>query len=242
MEIIDRSSPNFDERARGIDMLLLHYTGMPTGEAAMARLCDPAAKVSAHYTVDEDGLIFRHVAEEKRAWHAGVSCWNGEGDVNSRAVGIEIVNPGHEFGYRRFPAPQIEAVIKLAKAVISRHAIPAAHVLGHSDVAPARKEDPGELFPWKRLAEEGVGLWAEAPESGTSLIGEHSPVGEVRKVQELLARFGYCIAVDGQYGAQTRKVVTAFQRHFVPGDIGTADEGYADGQMITVLTQLIETL
>jgi len=240
MIIIDRLSPNFDERQCAVDMLVLHYTGMPTGEEAMRRLTDPEAKVSAHYTVDEEGLIFRHVAEDMRAWHAGVSCWKGEGDVNSRAVGVEIVNPGHEFGYTRFPAEQIEAVMQLAKAIVTRHSIPAAHVLAHSDVAPDRKEDPGELFPWSRLAEAGVGLWTVAPESGTNLIGEHSPVGAVRELQERLGRFGYCIKADGQYGPTTRKVVTAFQRHFNPADIGTPDEGYADGQLLTVLNKLIE--
>jgi N-acetylmuramoyl-L-alanine amidase len=242
MEILARSSPNFDERARPVDMLVLHYTGMRTGEEAMARMCSADSKVSAHYTVDEDGLIFRHVDEDKRAWHAGVSCWKGESDVNSRSVGIEIVNPGHEFGYRRFPAPQIEAVIKLAGAIVRLHHIPSAHVLGHSDVAPERKQDPGELFPWKRLAEDGIGLWAEAPESGTNLIGEHSPVGAVRELQERLGHFGYCITADGQYGPKTRAVVTAFQRHFNPGDIGTADEGYGDGQMLTILAKLNEKI
>ncbi len=241
MEIVQRPSPNFDERARPIDMLLLHYTGMPTAEEAMARLCDPASKVSAHYTVDEDGLIFQHVEVEKRAWHAGVSCWKEEGDVNSRAVGIEIVNPGHEFGYRRFPAIQIEKVIGLAGRIVKKHGIPKAHVLGHADVAPERKEDPGELFPWKHLAEKGIGLWAEAPECGTDLIGEHSPIGAVRELQTRLFKFGYCIKVDGQYGAKTRKAVTAFQRHFNPGDIGTADEGYADGQTMAVLEQLLQS-
>lgn len=239
MDLIDRPSPNFDDRKRSVDILLMHYTGMPTGEEAMARLCDPAAKVSAHYTVEEDGRVFAHVDEAKRAWHAGVSCWKGEDDVNSRAIGIEIVNPGHEFGYRRFPASQIESVVTLSKDILSRHSVPRAHVLGHSDVAPARKEDPGELFPWSFLAEHGIGLWVEAPESGSDLVGEHSPTGAVRELQELLARFGYCLNVDGQYGKQTRDVVTAFQRHFNPADIGTADEGYGDGQTITVLEQLI---
>jgi len=238
MEIIDRPSPNFDDRAAPVDMLLFHYTGMPTGEEAVARLCDPAAKVSAHYTVEEDGLIFRHVAEDKRAWHAGISCWEGEADVNSRAIGIEIVNPGHEFGYRRFPAEQIENVIKLSKSILARHAIPADRILGHSDVAPDRKQDPGEKFPWKRLSEFGIGLWAEAPESGLHLLGEHSSVEAVRELQKQLGQFGYCIQVDGQYGEATRKTVTAFQRHFNPTDIGTPDEGYADGQLITLLNEL----
>lgn len=238
MNLIDRPSPNFDARARDVDMLILHYTGMKTGEEAMQRLCDPEAKVSAHYTVEEDGRVFAHVAEDKRAWHAGISCWKGEGDVNSRSIGIEIVNPGHEFGYRAFPAPQIHSVIELCKGVLTRHAIPVAHVLGHSDVAPARKEDPGELFPWARLAEEGIGLWVHASESGTGMMGEHSSAEEVRALQEQLARFGYCLKVDGIYGAETRTVVTAFQRHFNPGDIGTPDEGYADGQTLEILKTL----
>jgi N-acetylmuramoyl-L-alanine amidase len=241
MEITQRPSPNFDDRARPIDMLILHYTGMPTGEEAMARLCDPAAKVSAHYTVEEDGRVFAHVAEDKRAWHAGVSCWRGESDVNSRSIGIEIVNPGHEFGYRRFPAAQIESVIALAKDILGRHAIPSRNVVGHADVAPARKEDPGELFPWARLAEEGIGLWAEAEVSGANLIGEHSPVGAVRDLQERLAAFGYYLKVDGQFGPATRAVMIAFQRHFLPQAIGTSEEGYASGQAIAVLEQLLRS-
>jgi len=241
MEILTRSSPNFDERTRPIDMLILHYTGMPTGEEAMLRMCDATSKVSAHYTVDLDGLIFRHVEEDKRAWHAGVSCWKGDTDINDRSIGIEIVNPGHEFGYQRFPAPQIEKVIALTETIASRYRIPPANVLGHSDVAPARKQDPGEWFPWKRLSEHGVGLWADAPESGTSLIGEHSSVSAVRELQELLAKFGYCLDIDGEYSEEMRQVVTAFQRHYNPGDIGTADEGYADGQTITVLEQLLQS-
>ena len=239
MKIFERPSPNFDDRKAPVELLILHYTGMPTGEDAMARLCDPAAKVSAHYTVEEDGRVFAHVAEEKRAWHAGVSCWKGKDDVNSRSIGIEIVNPGHEFGYQRFPAAQIESVVVLASDILSRHGIPAAHVLGHSDVAPDRKEDPGELFPWQHLAEQGIGLWAETGEVAGNLLGEHSAEGAVRELQDLLAKFGYCVKVDGHYGERTRKVVTAFQRHFNPGDIGSPDEGYADGQTLTILHELI---
>jgi N-acetylmuramoyl-L-alanine amidase len=162
-ETIAAPSPNFDDRPQNtpIDILLLHYTGMPTGAAAVARLCDPEAKVSAHYTVDEDGTIFAHVAEERRAWHAGLSWWAGERNVNARSIGIEIVNPGHEFGYRSFPDLQIEAVIKLSRDIVQRRKIPAARVLGHSDVAPARKLDPGELFPWGKLGLAGIGLWPQ---------------------------------------------------------------------------------
>ncbi|MDA0260985.1 MAG: N-acetylmuramoyl-L-alanine amidase, partial [Proteobacteria bacterium] len=147
-------SPNFDARPpdRKIDILLLHYTGMLSAEAALERLCDPGAKVSAHYVVDEDGQTFRLVDEVNRAWHAGQSSWAGESDINGRSIGIEIVNPGHEWGYRRFPDVQIAAVIELSARVLSRHPIPAARVLAHADVAPERRMDPGELFDWQRLA------------------------------------------------------------------------------------------
>ena len=163
MDCVGAPSPNFDERPKDtpIDILIMHYTGMETGAGAVARLCDPAARVSSHYTVDEDGTIFAHVPEECRAWHAGVSYWAGARDINGRSIGIEIVNPGHEFGYRSFPGAQIEAVIKLSREIVARHSIPPERVLGHSDVAPARKIDPGELFPWGGLALAGVGLWPQ---------------------------------------------------------------------------------
>ncbi len=194
-------------------MLIMHYTGMPTGEEAMARMCDPASKVAAHYTVEEDGRVFQHVTEGKRAWHAGISCWKGEGDVNARSIGIEIVNPGHEFGYRAFPEAQIESVMALAKDILSRHDIPAEHVLGHSDVAPGRKQDPGELFPWRRLADAGIGRWIVF-QPPIELIDEHSPADEVRNFQLGLMHFGYCIEVDGIFGEQTRAVLKAYLEHF----------------------------
>jgi N-acetylmuramoyl-L-alanine amidase len=143
-------SPNHDERKLGVDLLLLHYTGMKTAADARARLIDPAAKVSSHYLVDEDGGIAQLVPEARRAWHAGLSSWKSVTDINSCSVGIEIVNPGHEFGYRDFPEAQIEAVIALCRDIVARHSIPARRVLAHSDVAPARKEDPGERFPCER--------------------------------------------------------------------------------------------
>ena len=158
--MIELPSPNFDSReGQEIDMLVLHYTGMKTAQEALDRLCDPAAKVSAHYVVDEDGTVYRLVAEENRAWHAGVSSWRGASNVNQRSIGIEIVNPGHEFGYRAFPKAQMETVAALCKGILSRHAIAARNVVAHSDIAPVRKEDPGELFDWKGLAELGIGLW-----------------------------------------------------------------------------------
>jgi N-acetylmuramoyl-L-alanine amidase len=190
-------SPNHDSRGDApIDMLILHYTGMATAEAALARLTDAAAKVSAHYTIDEDGTIYAHVAEDRRAWHAGVSHWAGASDINARSIGIELVNPGHEFGYRPFAALQIAALIPLCHSILMRHPIPSARVLGHSDVAPVRKEDPGELFPWRRLAQAGIGLW---PEAGAESAGA-----------EDLARYGY------DPDAPREKVITAFQRHFRP--------------------------
>ena len=161
MDIISAPSPNFNERAGPPDILLLHYTGMESGEAAIARLRDPEAKVSSHYVVEEDGRIFTLVAEERRAWHAGVSFWKGERDINGRSIGIEIVNPGHEFGYRPFPDAQIAAVIALATDIRTRWMIADGDIIGHSDVAPNRKIDPGELFPWKTLAQAGHGLWVE---------------------------------------------------------------------------------
>src|ERR1700722_2627711 len=188
MRIVECRSPNHDERPPGaaIDMLVLHYTGMKTAEAALARLCDPEAKVSAHYTIGRDGRVYRHVPEERRAWHAGVSWWAGERNVNARSIGIELVNPGHEFGYEPFPKPQISALIDLADGILSRHPIPAGRVIGHSDVAPARKADPGELFPWPQLAEFGIGLWPE-----------FSPFARVKETEpEAFARLGYGLAPD----------------------------------------------
>ncbi len=162
LRIVECRSPNFDARDQSIDMLVLHYTGMKTADEALARLCDPDAKVSAHYTIGRDGRVYAHVPEEMRAWHAGVSYWAGTRNVNARSIGIEIVNPGHEFGYVPFADAQIAALIDLADGIFARHKIPPARVVGHSDVAPARKEDPGELFPWKPLAEFGIGVWPES--------------------------------------------------------------------------------
>jgi len=220
MRVVERPSPNHDARPGAADMLILHYTGMPSAEEALARLCDPAAKVSAHYTIDETGTVYAHVPEERRAWHAGVSFWAGEKNVNGRSIGIELVNPGHEFGYRPFPAPQITALIELSKGILNRHAIPARHVLGHSDVAPARKTDPGELFPWQHLAEQGVGLWPMPRDTP----GEDAAT--------LLRRFGYGVPPD--VDVPLAAVVTAFQRHFRPSCI----DGVADAECLRILAGL----
>ena len=226
MELIEAPSPNFDARLEPPDMLVLHYTGMPTGEEALARLRDPEAKVSAHYLVEEDGRVFRLVPEERRAWHAGVSFWQGERDCNGVSIGIEIVNPGHEFGYRAFPKAQIDKVIALLGDIRSRWTIPDDRILAHSDIAPGRKQDPGELFPWKRLAKAGHGLWIEpAAAPGQPLqIGDEG-VG-VLALQSGLARLGYEVDRTGRYDQTLATVVTAFQRHWRPAAV----HGVADGE------------
>jgi N-acetylmuramoyl-L-alanine amidase len=240
MKIIERPSPNFNERVgAGVpDILLLHYTGMQSCAAAVERLTSAEARVSAHYTVDEDGTIYSHVPEHLRAWHAGVSSWRGQTDINSRAVGIEIVNPGHEFGYRPFPDVQIEAVIALGQGIVRRHPIPARNVIGHSDVAWARKEDPGELFPWKRLAGEGLGLWVEAEDAGDPALALGATGERVARLQRMLVRYGYGLEAEGAFDERMRLVVVAFQRHFRP----TRFDGVADGETQAVLRALVERL
>lgn len=222
--IRDCPSPNFGPRRgkRAPDMLLIHYTGMHSAAAARAQLCDPKAGVSAHYLIDEDGQILRLVAESDRAWHAGRAFWAGETDINSAAIGIELVNPGHAFGYRRFPDAQIEALIALAGDILARHPIPAHRVLGHADVAPTRKTDPGELFPWARLAAAGIGLWPFDPPPAP---------GDPTRLPALLAAFGY--------GApDSRDTLIAFQRHFRP----TCIDGRADGDCAGRLEALCAAL
>ncbi len=210
-----RPSPNHDDRAGApVDILLLHYTGMTDPEAALARLCDPEAKVSAHWFVHEDGRIVSLVPEGRRAWHAGVAFWGGATDINARSVGIEIQNPGHEFGYRPFPPAQIEAVVELCRGILARHEIPPARVLAHSDVAPARKQDPGELFPWRRLHEAGIGLWVEpAPLAGEG--GRPLDASEAAELSAGLGRLGYDVGQAGA-GAPPALAVAAFQRHWRP--------------------------
>lgn len=243
----DLSSPNFDERPtrRSVDILVLHYTGMSSAEAALDRLCDPAAKVSAHYLVDEDGEVFRLVAEDKRAWHAGVSQWAGNRDINASSIGIEIVNPGHEWGYRPFAESQMDALTELARAIVARHPIAPQCVLGHSDIAPERRQDPGELFDWRRLAAAGVGLvpgsavscvTANAAEPKSLELGDRG--ASVLQFQRELARYGYGVARSGTYDEATAAVVRAFQRHFRPARIdGTAD-GECQAALASLLTQI----
>jgi N-acetylmuramoyl-L-alanine amidase len=225
MHVISAPSPNFDARRAPPDMLVLHYTGMADGEAALARLTDAAAQVSAHYLVEEDGRIFSLVPEARRAWHAGVSFWRGERDINAASVGVELVNPGHEYGYRAFPDRQIHSLLALLADIRSRWTIPDERILGHSDVAPARKIDPGELFPWRRLALEGHGLWVEPPAApGAPLTLGDEGLG-VMALQGALARLGYEASPSGVFDEATATLVRAFQRHWLQ----TRCDGVADG-------------
>jgi len=234
------ASPNFDARKAPADMLLLHYTGMPTAEEARARLVDPASKVSCHYLVDEDGSVVQMVPEAQRAWHAGLASWEDETDINSLSIGIEIVNPGHEHGYRAFPEKQIAAVIALARDICARNAIPSERVLGHSDVAPRRKEDPGELFPWERLAGYGLGIWVPpAPLDTEGFSFSEGDRGEpVEELQSRLALLGYGVEISGLFDSGTRSVVAAFQRHYRPARI----DGTADPSTVETLGQLLAAL
>jgi N-acetylmuramoyl-L-alanine amidase len=236
-----RTSSNFGPRRDGSrpDIILLHYTGMATGKAAEDWLCDPKSEVSAHYIVHEDGRIVQMVREEERAWHAGQGIWKGKSDINSRSIGIEIVNEGHEGGLPAFPDRQIEAVIALCCDIAARHVILPERVLGHSDVAPGRKVDPGERFPWAELAAAGIGHFVEPSPPGRG--HEMSPGQEgaqVREIQELLAFYGYGVEVHGHYDPMTREVVAAFQRHFRPARV----DGIADPSTRDTLERLIGAL
>lgn len=221
LRITERISSNSGDRQAvdgktGVRHLVFHYTGMVSAAAALERLTDPAAQVSAHYLLDEDGAVTRLVAEDKRAWHAGKSFWRGVRDINSTSVGIEIVNPGHDHGYRTFPDAQIEALIELSEGILGRHGITPDNVVGHSDIAPGRKLDPGELFPWQRLAAAGIGLW---PEPTKPLPGVPDLTAAFRRLSEI----GYPVPVSEMLGADlldpssaSTDVIAAFQRRFRP--------------------------
>ncbi|HVV63630.1 MAG TPA: N-acetylmuramoyl-L-alanine amidase [Pseudolabrys sp.] len=234
-------SPNHDERkdGRSPDMILLHYTGMESGEAALERLCAPESKVSAHYVVFEDGRIVQCVPEMRRAWHAGVSSWAGEADINSCSIGIEIVNPGHDFGYPEFPRRQIAAVITLCRSILTRRGpISPDRVLAHSDVAPSRKQDPGEKFPWGLLNESGIGHWVKpAPITEGGVLAPGDEGEAVAQMQQALRSYGYGVPATGRFDDATRDVVVAFQRHFRPARV----DGIADLSTLQTLHALIET-
>jgi len=209
-DIVLAPSPNHGPRADNlpVDMLVLHYTGMPDGSSALDWLCRRESQVSAHYLVEEDGQIIQLVAEDRRAWHAGKAAWRGHQDVNGRSIGIEIVNPGHDYGYRAFPATQMQAVMTLCRDILRRHPIPARNVVGHSDVAPSRKRDPGELFPWQELAAANIGLW---PQPAPAVTGSFAA---------LMRDFGYDLANN-----PLASVTSAMQRHFRPARVdGVVDD------------------
>lgn len=233
-------TPNHDRRARGArpDMIVLHYTGMTSGRDALERLTAAGTGVSAHYLIDEAGRIIQMAREESRAWHAGVANWRGERDVNSLSIGVEIQNPGHDGGCPPFPDPQMEAVVALCRDIIARHGVRPQRVLAHSDVAPARKRDPGEKFDWGRLARAGVGLWVEPAPIGRdrSLGLIPGSMGEaVGRFQSLLAEYGYGVGQTRCYDEETVAVVRAFQRHFRPERV----DGCADPSTIATLERLL---
>ena len=234
-------SPNHGERScvTRPDCLILHYTGMPTGAEALAWLCNPVSEVSCHYFVWEDGHVLQLVPEARRAWHAGRASWAGATDLNSHSIGVEIVNPGHEGGLPAFPAAQIDAVIRLSSDICERHAIPPHRVLAHSDIAPARKRDPGERFPWDALAARGVGHWVDPqPLGGGRFFGCGDEGQPVQALQAMLGLYGYGLTITGVYDEATEQVVRAFQRHFRPERI----DGIADASTITTLRNLIAAL
>lgn len=216
-----RPSPNFDSRsAQPIDMLVLHYTDMLYWQDALTRLCDPEARVSAHYLINEEGEVYQMVDEGNRAWHAGESSWRGHANINTRSIGIELSNPGHSHGYTPFPDAQMRAVTELCADIVKRHAIPPRNVVGHSDVAFLRKTDPGELFDWQRFAKAGIGVFPFAAKSmmGSELKREDTGT-DVMKLQTSLANWGYGLKLDGRFGEKTEKCVIAFQRHYRPAEV-----------------------
>lgn len=235
-------SPNLSSRGDLLpSLLVLHYTGMKSAEAAVSRMCDPVAKVSAHYVVEEDGTLHSLVDEKHCAWHAGVSYWRGHRNVNEISIGVEIVNPGHEWGYRPFPRKQMEAVAELCRGIVSRHDIAPRNVVGHSDVAPQRKTDPGELFEWQWLAGEGVGLWpvtnTKPPSVGHAPLKEGDVGEEVLWMQTSLASYGYSVPQTSMFDVLTKNVVIAFQRHFRARDFN----GAWDMECAHILETLLQT-
>jgi len=215
-----RPSPNFNSRPScGVRHVVIHYTGMKTRDEALDRLTDPAAQVSAHYLIDQEGAVFRLVPEEHRAWHAGVSFWRGLRDLNGASIGIELCNPGHDWGYRAFPPAQIAALKELLTGIRARHGLRADGYLGHSDIAPSRKTDPGELFPWQDLAAHGFGLW---PEEGEALPGHADFAGAFRRLSEI----GYAVPTTPEAGSDilnpdsaATDVIKAFQRRYLPQQV-----------------------
>lgn len=236
MKPIASPSPNCEARSSAIDMVVLHYTGMASAEAALGWLCDEASRVSSHYLVDEAGRVFALVDEEQRAWHAGVSHWAGVSDINSCSIGIEIHNTGHQGGLPDYPDAQIEALIALGAGIMKRHAIRPARVLAHSDVAPGRKIDPGEHFPWARLARAGIGLWTEpAAPDDTHVLAAGAEGAAVSALQDRFKQLGYNIEITDVFDELTQTVTSAFQRHWRPDLV----DGRADASTRDALERII---
>lgn len=235
-----KAAVNFNARnVDEVDILLLHYTGMPDGDQALNWLCVEESQVSCHYLVHEDGRIVQMVGEAFRAWHAGSGSWQGRDDINSRSIGIEIVNPGHEHGYPDFPKVQIKSVIGLCKDILTRHNIPKNNILAHSDIAPGRKQDPGEKFPWEELSQYGIGHWVGPLSINSGKFFSLGDQGEpIEALQSMLAIYGYGIEISGQFDEKTEKTVKAFQQHFRQEKC----DGIADSSTIEILYQLIHTL
>jgi N-acetylmuramoyl-L-alanine amidase len=234
-------SPNFGERAggRSPDILLLHYTGMETADGALKWLRAPESQVSCHYFVHEDGRVDQLVREADRAWHAGKSFWKGEVDINSASIGIEIANAGHPGGLPDFPEAQVNAVIELCLDCGRRWKIAPERVLAHSDVAPIRKVDPGEKFPWNRLHAAGVGHWVEpSPIAGGRFFQQGDAGQPVEALQTMLSLYGYATEINGYYSEKTEGDVAAFQRHFRPERV----DGIADFSTIDTLHRLLSAL
>ena len=233
------ASPNHGERKGLIDALVLHYTGMDSAISALHWLCNPLSEVSCHYFVFEDGRVLQLVPEARRAWHAGRGLWADTTDMNSRSIGIEIDNPGHAGGAPPFPDAQVRATIALCRDIVARHAISPQRILAHSDIAPDRKQDPGEVFPWQQLHLAGIGhLVAPHPVAGGRCLGLGDQGAPVAELQAMLALYGYGIIASGLFDAHTQAVVTAFQRHFRPARV----DGIADASSVATLRDLIAAL
>ncbi|MBI4724570.1 MAG: N-acetylmuramoyl-L-alanine amidase [Rhodomicrobium sp.] len=232
---------NFEARREGFrpDILLLHYTGMPSAEAAIQWLAAPESRVSCHYVIDEAGTVTQIVPEFFRAWHAGVSHWQGVDDINSCSIGIEIQNPGHESGYPDFPAGQMQAVEALCLDITRRWGIKPHRVLAHSDVAPRRKIDPGEKFDWERLARSGIGHWVKPePVVAGEALAPGGTGEAVMRLQQQLRSYGYGAGLTGEFDADTQFAIAAFQRHFRPALV----DGRADRSTLLTLDALLAAL
>jgi len=236
-------SPNFNERPDGveIDTVVIHYTGMESFDKAFSRLCDKEAEVSAHYIIKEDGEIINLVHEGKRAWHAGVSSWRGRDNVNDYSIGIELVNKGHEFGYEAFPSRQMDSLLRLLEELMEKHPIQLRNIVGHSDIAPTRKEDPGELFNWELLVSYNLSVWPDLPQDiGSEALISPGDSGEsVKDLQKRLSEFGYQINIDGEYGVETCYVVIAFCRRFAPTNISDVWHEQAEITLNSLLQSFI---